>query len=171
MTFVQIQNLHSPELVLNHPIAPAAEILQRMRPGEAQLLLRHLAFEQIRHDIYIWEEIQLALALVLGALLYQGARKKLFPLTLCGVMFALVLFQHVAATPELAYQGRETDFPPGSLAEGPLGRVWALQQIYAGIEIVKLIAGAVLASYLFAYRSTQRRRSTSETSVSSQMNR
>ena len=159
MAFVEIQRLRSPGLVLGQPIPPAAKMIETLGQQDAQLLLRHLALEQIRHDSYVWEEFQLVLALVLGVFLFLGTKKRALPLLLCGVMRALVLFQHIAATPELIYQGRETDFPPGNSALGPMARVWALQQMYAGVEIVKLIAGGVLASYLFAYRSPQRRRS------------
>ncbi len=160
MAFVEIQNIHSPELVLNQPIAPAARMIQTLGPAQAQLLLRHLAVEQIRRYSSLWEEFQFVLALALGACLFLGTKKRVLPLLLCGVMLALVVFQHIAATPELSYRGRETDFPPGNTALAPMARVWALQQLYAGLEIVKLIAGGVLASYLFAYRTARRRSST-----------
>ena len=160
MAFVEIQNFRSPSLVLSQPIAPAAKMIETLGQQDAPLLLRHLALEQIRHYSYVWEEFQMVFALILGGCLFLGTRKRIFPLLLCGVMLALVMFQHIAVTPELIYQGRDTDFPPGNSALGPMARVWALQQIYAGLEIVKLIAGGVLASYLFAYRTPQRRRST-----------
>jgi hypothetical protein len=160
MAFVEIQNIHSPDLVLANPIAPAARIIEMLGTEQTQLLLRHLAAEQTRDYSYLWEEFQFVLALALGACLFLGTKKRVLPLLLCGVMLALVVFQHIAATPELSYRGRETDFPPGNTALAPMARVWALQQMYAGVEIVKLIAGGVLASYLFAYRTPQRRRST-----------
>jgi hypothetical protein len=70
----------------------------------------------------------------------------------------LVLFQHSALSPEIAYRGREADFPPGSLNIGTNLRLLALQQTYFGVEVVKLIAGGVLASYLFVFRTQRRSR-------------
>jgi hypothetical protein len=75
---------------------------------------------------------------------------------LCGLMLALVLFEHFAITPELAYRGRATDFPPGSAVFGAQARVWALGQVYAGLEAVKLVVGGILASYLFVFRTRRR---------------
>ena len=79
--------------------------------------------------------------------------------SVCGLMLGLLLFQHFTITPELAFRAAETDFPPGNAAVGPMARMWALQQVYAGVEIAKLIAGCVLATYLFMLRTLRRRRS------------
>jgi hypothetical protein len=78
-------------------------------------------------------------------------------------MLVLVLFQHGALSPEIAYRGREADFPPGSTSIGTVTRLLALQQVYFGVEVVKLIAGGVLASYLFVFRTQRRSRKDRET--------
>ena len=165
MAFVEIENYRSPSLVLSRPVLPAAKLMDGLGQQNAQLLLRHFAAEQIRHYSSIWEEFQIGVAVILGGLLLAGTTKRMFPLLVCGVMLALVLFEHFALTPELAYQGRAADFPPGSAAIGSVARVWALQQMYAGAEIVKLLAGGVLASFLFAYHATRRRSSHSADSL------
>ena len=81
---------------------------------------------------------------------------------LCVIKLVVVLFQHFGVTPELIYRGREGDFPPGSTAVGTQTRVWALHQVYVGVECVKLLSGAVLGSYLFAFRTRRRRRRTED---------
>jgi hypothetical protein len=78
-------------------------------------------------------------------------------------MLVLVLLQFGAISPEIAYRGRETDFPPGSTNIGSVTRLMALQQVYFGVEVVKLIAGGLLASYLFVFRTQRRSRKDRET--------
>ncbi len=158
MGLIQIQNFRSPALVLNNPVAPAAKMIQTLGHDPAQLFLRYLAAQQNRHYSQIWEDIQFPLGLAVGLCLFFATQWRLFPVLLCALMLGLLLFQHFALTPELAFRGPETDFPPGNAAVGPMARVWALQQVYVGVEIAKLIAGGVLAGYLFMLRSSRRRR-------------
>jgi hypothetical protein len=77
---------------------------------------------------------------------------------LCAVMLLLVVFKHIGVTPELAYRGRLADFPPGNNTTGILLRVYALEQVYAWVEGARLLAGVVLASYLFTFRARRSRK-------------
>ena len=156
MGFVAIENLRSPNLVLSGPIEAASKIIQSLPPDEVRLLLRHLAAEQNRFYFYVWEQVEIPLALLLGGCLFLATQKRIFPLVLCGLMLVLVLFEHVAITPELAFRGRATDFPPGNAVFGAQARVWALYQVYVGAEAVKLVMGGILASYLFVFRTRRR---------------
>ena len=85
-------------------------------------------------------------------------------------MLVLVLFKHFAISPELAYRGRATDFPPGSAVFGAQARVWALNQVYVGVESVKLVLGGILASYLFFFHA-RRQRSRKEAGVADRAER
>jgi hypothetical protein len=58
--------------------------------------------------------------------------------------------------PELAYRGREADFPPGSQNLGSEARMWALLEVWGGAEGAKLLIGALLAGYMFTYKSRRR---------------
>jgi len=98
----------------------------------------------------------MVLALALLACLVLGTQKRKLPLLLCGIMLIVVGFQHFAVTPELAYRGRDADFPPGNTAFGPQARVFAMQQIFGGVEALKLLVGGFLTSYLFVFRSGRR---------------
>jgi hypothetical protein len=155
MTFIMIENLRAPSLVMASPAAPVAKIIQQLGWDQTSALLRHAAAEQIRLITTRWIEAQLPLALALLACLALATQKRVMPLALCGIMLLVVLFEF-RISPELIYQGRETDFPPGSTAPGPVTRYWALQQVYFGAEIVKLLCGGILGSYLFVFRASRR---------------
>jgi hypothetical protein len=157
MAFVVLQNLHSPALVLNAPSEPVTRMIRALGQEQMTLLLQHQAAEQSRHLYYLWEQAQIALALVLGGCLYFATQKRLLSLVLCGVMLALVIFQYIAITPELSYRGREMDFPPGSTASGVLVRTLLLYQVLVVTEGLKLLVGGILASYLFAFRTSRKR--------------
>ena len=162
MAFLEIHSFRSPDLVMNAPAAQAARMIQSLGPDQARLLLRHFAGEQTRYETSIWELVQIPLGLLTGLVLLRATQSRILPASLCGTMLAFVAFQHFAITPELGYWGRETDFPPGSDVVGSVTRLLALQQVYAGAEVVKLVAGGVLASYLFAYSTPRRARKADE---------
>jgi uncharacterized membrane protein YphA (DoxX/SURF4 family) len=158
MGFISVRALQSPGIVLNSPPPPVNEIVRKLGYDATAQFIRHAVQEQTRRVTYSWEEGQILLALALGGCLFLATQRRLFALVLCGVMLVLVLFQHIALSPEIAYRGREADFPPGSTNLGTTMRLLVLQQAYFGVEVVKLIAGGLLASYLFVFRTQRRSR-------------
>jgi hypothetical protein len=156
MSFIAVQNLRTPSLVLASPPPPVAKLLQQIGWEEMSALLRHAAAEQTRHYTALWLDSELALGLVLLGCLALATQKRVLPVALCGMMLLIVLFQ-MRVAPEIVYQGRETDFPPGANLVSAMTRFWALQQVYFGAEIVKLLCGGVLASYLFVFRTSRRK--------------
>jgi hypothetical protein len=159
MAFVVLQNLHSVSLVINSPAAPVAGMIRTLGPDQMSLLLHHHAAEENRNIMYVWEEAEILLGLILGGCLYFATQKRMLSLVLCGIMLTLVLFQFWAVTPEMAYRGRETDFPPGSTTSTIMVRAMVLYQMLIVSEVLKLIVGGILASYLFSFRTTRRRSS------------
>lgn len=157
MALLDVENFRSPSLVLNSPLPPVSKLIEKNGHDQLSMLLRHLAAEQTRHNYSQWEFAQFALAFAVGGCLFLATQRRIFPLILCAMMLIAVVFQYFAVTPELTFRGRETDFPPGNTAFGPMARVWALQQVYFSIEAVKLLIGALLASYLFVFRARSRR--------------
>lgn len=156
---LSVENYRSPSLVLNSPLPPVSRLIEKNNFDEIATLLRHLAAEQVREYSSLWELAEFPLGLAVGACLFLATQRRVFPMLLCGLMLVAVVFQHFAVTPELGFRGRATDFPPGNAVVASLARVWALQQIYFSVEAVKLLAGAVLASYLFVFRVRSRRKS------------
>jgi len=156
--YVDLMVLQNPRLAssaLESASPPAVLIMQKLGRDEASLLLRYFAEEENRFYFSIWEMFQIPTALVLGAVLYFAAEKRAMPQILCGLMLVLVLFQ-LAIQPEFSYRGREADFPPGNQTLGTKARVWALTEVWIGAEAAKLLIGALLASYLFSYKSRRR---------------
>lgn len=158
MGYISVRSLESPGIVLNSPPEPVVEIIKKLGYDATAQFVRHAVVEQTRRLTYSWEEGEILLGLALGGCLFLATQRRIFPLVLCGLMLILVLFQHGALSPEIAYRGREADFPPGSTNIGTVTRLLALQQVYFGVEVVKLIAGGLLASYLFVLRTQRKSR-------------
>jgi hypothetical protein len=156
--YISVRALESAGIVLNSPPEPVGQIVGKLGYDSAAQFVRHSVMEQMRRLSYTWEEGQILLALALGGCLFLATQRRMFPLVFCGLMLTLVLFQHIALSPEIAYRGRAADFPPGSVDMGINLRLLALQQVYFGVEVVKLIAGGLLASYLFVFRTQRRSR-------------
>jgi len=157
MAFVVLQNLHSAAPLMSSPAPQVVAMMKALGADEMALLLHHQAAEQNRNILYVWEQAQIVLGLVLGGCLYFATQKRILSLVLCGIMLTLVLFQFWMITPEMAYRGRETDFPPGSASPAILVRASLLYEMLVATEVLKLIVGGILASYLFAFRTSRRR--------------
>lgn len=157
MASVSVLSLRAPNIVMGVPHPAAARMAKDLGQENMDLLLRHAAAEQSRFMLKRWEQVQLALGVALAICLVFGTQRRILPWVLCAVMLAMVIFQLSGVTTELAYRGKETDFPPGNSAVGPMTRLLALQQIYIGTEIMKYIAAFFLAGFLFVFRTGRRR--------------
>jgi hypothetical protein len=155
MSFVVVQSPRNPTLVLTSPVPPVAKAMQQLGWDQMSALLRHAASEQTRHLLAVWIDAQIPLSLLVLGCLALATQKRLTPLALCGMMLIVVLFQ-LRIVPELTYQGRATDFAPGSEDVTAVTRYWALQQVFVASEVIKLLCGGVLASYLFIFRTHRR---------------
>lgn len=156
--FVSIENTRAADRVMATPVPQAARMLAALGKDNAGLLLHHIAAEGVRTTRYNWELIEMALGLLLLACLFLATQRRILPLIFCGAMLFLVGFQHFGITPELAYRGQQTDFPPGSTEFGTRERYLMMNEIYYVSEIVKLAAGGILASYLFVFRARRSRK-------------
>lgn len=157
MDLLALENLRLVNSVLNSAIPPAVQIVQKAGRQEMVLLLHYFAAEQYRAYFSAWEWIQIPSALLVAGVLYFATEKRAMPQILCGLMLVLVLFQ-LAINPELIYRGREADFPPGNQSLGTQARVWALDEVWIGAEAAKLLIGALLAGYMFTYKTRKRSR-------------
>ncbi len=157
MDLLAVQNLRLVGRVINSASPAAIEIIQKNGEGKIALLLRYFAAEQYRYYFSTWELVQIPLALLLAGVLYGAAEKRWILQILSGLMLALVLFQ-LAIQPEIAFRGREADFPPGNQALGTQARVWALTEVWIGAESAKLLFGGMLTVLMFSYKSRRRSR-------------
>lgn len=156
MDFLSLQNLRAAEWLISGASQPAAKRLKMLTQEDANLLMRYEGAEMNRRYTASWETVEIALGLALGVFTFMGTQKRWFPLVLCVIMLAAVIFQMIAISPELAFRGRETDFPPGNTTFGAQASVWSVQQMFGIVEAVKLLLGGVLLSYLFVFRSGRR---------------
>ena len=156
------ENVLLTDRLLASPLTQADEVIKIAGPSQARLLLHHFAAEEYRMYLSEWGLLQIGIALTTAAVVYFAADRRILPVTMCGLMLVLVLFQYFAIAPELAFRGRESDFPPASLAVGAATRRRAMMEVYAGAEAVKLLIGGILASYIFSFKSRRRVRQIDE---------
>jgi len=159
MILIQFEDLRFTTSLLSSPSDQAADLIKKTGPQQnVEMLMRYQAAEQNRRYTYVWEQAQFGLALILGGCLFLGTQRRVFPMAFCGLMLVMVIFQHLGVTPELAFRGREGDFPPGNTSYTAQTRVWALDQVYAWVEGTKLVLGIFLSGYLFIFRARRTRR-------------
>jgi hypothetical protein len=157
LDLLAVQNLRLASRAIDSATPAAAEIIRKDGPEQIGLLLRYFAAEEYRYYFSAWELIQLPGALLVAAVLYWAMGKRWIPHVLCGLMLALVLFQ-LAIQPELTFRGRQADFPPGSEALGTQARVWALNEVWIGAELAKLLIGGLLTALIVSRKSRKRSR-------------
>jgi hypothetical protein len=159
MILIQVANLRFTASLLATPSDQAAEMLKQTGPQQnVEMLMRYQAAEQNRRYAYVWEESQFGLALILAVCLFLGTQRRVFPILFCGLMLLMVIFEHMGVAQELAYRGREADFPPGNASYSAQTRVWALDQVYGWVEGAKLVLGVLLSGYLFIFRARRTRK-------------
>ncbi len=159
MILLQAANGRFTGLLLSTPSNQAAAFLKDAgRPDEFALMMKYQGAEQNRRYSDVWEDVQFGLALALGTTLFMGTQRRIFPMAVCALMLLMLLFEHIGVSPELAFRGRETDFPPGNAAVSALVRMYAMGQVYAWVEGFKLVLGVLLAGYLFIFRAHRSRK-------------
>src|SRR5450631_3152240 len=78
--FLTLENFRSPSLVLNSPASAEVKMIEKLGQEETRLMLRHLAMEQSRSYLAIWEDAEIAVGVVLLLLLLLSSQTRLFPL-------------------------------------------------------------------------------------------
>ena len=119
----------------------------QMPPGEARLMLRHLASELNRFYFQAWEWIELVLG---GTLLVLAALKlKSRKLTIgFAIMLGITLLMRFYLTPGLILVGRPLDFAPHNPPPPGLSYFGLLHATYSTLALVKLLVGIGVAVVL-----------------------
>jgi hypothetical protein len=159
MDAIAVQNLRLAERFMSSPIIQVTALTNILGPQQTTTLLRHFVSEQNRFYFANWELVEIPAALVTIAFVYFACEKRITPLVLAALMLVMVVFQAFAITPEWGYRGREVDFPPGSDNIGQQARLWAMTQIFMGVEATKIFIGLILTTYIFLFKSRKRVRS------------
>ena len=94
MSVVSLLDLRAPAIVLSVPHPALEPMVKQIGAENMTLLLRHASAEISRFLLKKWELAELALGVALGACLFLGTQRRIFPLLLCGIMLTMVLFQY-----------------------------------------------------------------------------
>jgi hypothetical protein len=154
MAFVATQNLFGVDRILAAPKPGLSQIIGKLGPENARMLLRYQASEQNRSYLATWELAQMVLGIGLVTILYLGTHVNRLMIMFCGFMVLLVIFMHFFLTPEIAWTGRSLDFVPRSTAN--YNRLWVLQVVYCALELLKVLLACLLAGYLFIFKARPR---------------
>lgn len=159
MILITAANLTFTNSLLRSLSDPAAALMKRNgAPQDVALLLKYETSEQNRRYTEIWQRAQVGLGLALAACLFLGTQRRVFPIVVCALMMTMVVFQLLGVSSELAFRGREADFPPANTDFNTVRRIYALGQIFAWVEGAKMVLGVLLAGYLFIFRARRVRK-------------
>jgi hypothetical protein len=153
MIFVATQNFGTVDRVLAAPPQEAAQMFQTLGPDNARLLLRYLAGEENRLFFTSWELVEIALGVLLTAVLLLSVKSRLLA-GITGAALIIVLFQHFRVTPEMIALGRLIDFGGGS-GSAAYSQFWRLHGLYGVLEVVKLVLLVVVAGILLFTRRSK----------------
>ena len=129
--------LQSPSPSLQHDVA-------QLPPGEARVMLRHLASELNRFWFEVWGWIELALAVALLAMAFRALPKPSVLISL-GIMLAIAVAMAFYLTPQIIAVGRPLDFVPREPTPPSLAEFGRLHAAYSVWDLGKLVIGIWMA--------------------------
>ncbi len=154
------QSFNAVDDVLRTPPERVSLMFKALGPDRARALLRYTAGRQNVSTFEDWEDIQLALGLLISGMLFiERPTRALSPVTLA--MTLLVAFVHFKITPELSWLGSGIEFVPWTAESQLRDQFWNLHRLYLVLDIVKCLIGLTVAVVLFTQHSGKsvRRRS------------
>jgi hypothetical protein len=110
----------------------------------ARDLLRYLSSELNRLYFQLWNWGQLALGLLALWLLPRRDRAWWGVVAMLGIVAVMAAWM----TPAIVSLGRTLDFVPRDPAPQGMQRFWILHAAYTTLEMIKLLAGAVVAHWI-----------------------
>jgi hypothetical protein len=159
MAWVAVHNQRSPQQLLKSNSKRVQEELYSIGPNRAASLFQFQVSELNRELFDRWELTQIALALALGITLLFSTNGNRLMMALWGLMFALVLIQHLTITPMMIELGRGVDFAGIDEFIEERRAFRRSHASYGWLEVVKGLAGLGLAvRLLFSNSSGARRR-------------
>jgi hypothetical protein len=155
MDMVVTQNFRSVDRLLAKPAPPAAQLLEKLGPGAARVLLRHQVSEQNRWYFETWGLIETAIGAALLMILLFGSTEKNFSLLLALLMLLIAILQRFALTPQMVVLGRVIDWIPIGQPSPERGRFWMLHNAYVWLELLNWALGLFLTAKLL-FRTRKR---------------
>jgi hypothetical protein len=148
MDMVVTQNFRSVDRLLAKPVPPAAQLLEKLGPDAARMLLRHQVSEQNRWYFETWGLIEAAIGAALLLILLFGSTEKNFSLLLALLMLIIAIVQRFALTPQIVFLGRIIDWIPIDQPSPERSRFWLLHNAYVGLELLNWALGFLLTAKL-----------------------
>jgi hypothetical protein len=148
MDMVVTQNFQSVDRLLAKPAPGAAQLLDKLGPAAARVLLRHQVSEQNRWYFETWGLIETAIGAALLLILLFGSTEKNFTLLLALLMLLIAILQRFALTPWMVVLGRIIDWVPIDQPSPERSRFWMLHNAFVGLELLKWALGLVLTAKL-----------------------
>ena len=121
-------------------------------PAVTRLTVRYVLAEQNRWLFRNWENMQLALGVVLFCYLLFGTLEGKVSLGVMLAMILLTLLQRSLISPELGVTARVMEYAPGDLAAQERARFWLLHNAYLGVEALKFGFGLILGMLVMSGR-------------------
>jgi hypothetical protein len=149
MSVVATENFYTIDRLLDDPSSGAfASIVDQLGRPHARELLRYLSSELNRLYFQLWNGAQL----VLGFLVLWLVKREGKPFGRIGdgvlLMLAIVVFMAAWLTPAIVSLGRSLDFVARDPSPPGMQRFWMLHAAYTALEIVKLIVGIIVTSWI-----------------------
>lgn len=149
------QNFQAVDRFLASPGNPGtSDRLNEIGRARERVILRRNAAEENNWIFLNWERVELALGAGLFLLFLFGDRPQKLPLALSCAMFAIVAAEHFLLTPRITALGRVID--DLSQTDPEYGKFWVLHGFYSGLDLLKMLAGFILAARLAVRRRPDR---------------
>ena len=153
MAVVARESFAAIEGVLARPATQTGGMIRVLGADNARLLLHYYAAWERQILLNYWEWTEIVVGIALAAILFATKHTNRIVASGAAVMLLLVLFLHFVIAPEVGFIERNLAAQPASeRSAGMLGGV------YAALEAVKFLIGAVLAVYLFTFKNGSRYR-------------
>lgn len=152
-----LQGTSVADRILSNPSSDARSAIDQLGQDRSTMLLHHVSGEILRTLRNTWEPLQLVMSVLLIVLFLFTDSRKPIAIGMVVIMAALTLVQRSFLTPEWNYLGQQFDFAQAPQSFKLETQLWSVTRSYAGVEVLKLLLGGALASYLFAMESVVKR--------------
>ena len=152
MWFAATRSFRTADRVLKSPPPEFSRIVQSLSPENTREVLRYLASEINRTYFRAYGWGQIALGIVLLALVWIKTPHDTFTLVMVAGMLFIVLVLTLGVMPQITALGRNIDFLPRTPAPPDYQRFWKLHATFTGLDAAKLLAGLILLVRLIAFR-------------------
>ena len=130
----------------------AKELIERLGPDGAKMLLRYHSSELNRFYFQAWEFVQIGVIAVVASLAWSTMGPRKTGRVLLVLIALILLAERSYITPEIVRIGRMMDFTPADTVSAARAQFWTLHGLYSGVEVLKVMLLAGLSLMLFSLR-------------------